>query len=327
MVERQAPGPGSSEASIESSGSLPEKIGLYVRELRAPFFSASIVPVLLGAAIAFGRDGIFRWDLFLLTLAGGMLLHAGTNVANDYFDHRSGNDAVNIDFVRPFTGGSRMIQKGLLSPGEVLAESLILFALGASIGLYLAWLRGPAVLWLGLIGVVSGFFYTAPPINVASRGLGEATIALNFGPLMCLGSYYVQSMRLGWEPVIAALPVGVLIGTVVYINEFQDSAADGAVGKRTLVVRLGLRRAARVYLLLLLLTYLLLLAGVLAGRVSAYALLGLASVPLAVGAGRTALLHYGDRLRLVPANSATILIHLSVGLLLALGYLLVGLGG
>jgi len=310
------------------SGLTMGKMGVYMKELRAPFFTASVIPIILGATIAWARNGIFHWGLFSLTLVGGMLIHAGTNVANDYFDHRSGNDEVNVEFVRPFTGGSRMIQNGLLTPKEVLGESLVLYAIGALIGLYLAWQRGPIILWLGLVGFMSGFFYTAPlfytapPIRFAHRGVGELMIGLNFGVLMCLGSYYVQSMRLSWEPVIASLPIALLIAVVVYINEFQDSRADEAVGKRTLVVRLGLKAAARGYVVILALVYLIPILAVSARHLTPYGLLVLVSLPLAVKAGRTALLHYEDRLELVPANATTILIHLTVGLLLTLGYLL-----
>ena len=111
----------------------------------------------LGAAIAWRREGAFDLFLFLLALAGGVLLHAGANVANDYFDHKSGNDEANVDFVRPFTGGSRMIQTGRMSPAEVLAEALICYALAVTIGIYLSYKVSWIILLLGLIGVFSGF--------------------------------------------------------------------------------------------------------------------------------------------------------------------------
>ena len=243
----------------------PNKLKLYLIEMRAPFFTATVIPVALGAAVAWARQGEFHLGYLLLTLLGGVLLHAGINVSNDYFDHVSGNDEANVEFVSPFTGGSRMIQEGLLSPKEVLVESLLLLGGGCLIGVILFWLRGPWVLVLGLIGVISGFFYTAPPLRLVSRGFGELFIGLDFGILMVLGSYYVQAQSLSWEPAVAAIPVALLISAVLYINEFQDCAADVAAGKNHWVARLGKRLGVWGYVAHLGLTYTGIVVPVLAG--------------------------------------------------------------
>jgi len=298
------------------------KLKLWLLELRAPFFTASVVPVILGAVIAWQKVGAFHWGYFLLTLVAAMSIHAGTNIANDYFDHLSGNDPVNVEFVSPFTGGSRLIQEGLLSPREVLMESLFFFALGSAIGLYLTWARGPIVLVLGLIGVLSGFFYTAPPIYLAKWGIGEFFVGLNCGFLITLGSYYVQTRSLTWEPIVAAIPVACLIAAVLWINEFQDVPADHAVGKDTLVVRLGRRRAVSGYIFLLAATYLSILLAATLRVISPFTLLALLALPLAWKAIGVARLHYDDYQRLTPANATTIQIHMLTGLLLSLGYLL-----
>lgn len=297
---------------------------LYLAEVRAPFFTATIVPVTLGGVIAWAQAGTFHWGLFLLTLFAGLCLHAGTNVANDYFDHIFGTDEINYEFVRPYTGGSRLIQKGLLSPGEVLWEALLLYAAGALVGLYLAWTRGVVILLLGLFGAASGFFYTAPPFRLAGRGIGEFFVGINFGVLMTLGAYYVQAQRLSWEPVLASLPIAFLITAVLYINQFQDASSDAATGKRNLVVRLGKAKAVSGYIALLLLTYAVIVVSVVFRAIPPLALISLGTVPLALRAARTAQVHYEDALRLAPANALTILLHLSVGLLLILGYVVTG---
>ena len=294
---------------------------LYLEELRIPFFSASILPVILGALIAWARTGMFRPDTFLLTLLGGVLLHAGTNVVNDYYDHVSGNDEANVQFVRPFTGGSRMIQKGLLSPREVLIEGLLCFALGSLIGVYLAFRVGKMVLFLGVIGALSGFFYTAPPLRLVATGAGEILVGLNFGTLMTLGSFYVQTGWLAWEPVWASLPLALLIAAVLYINEFQDCEADKAVGKNHWVARVGRARAVKGYAWLMGLTYVTILLGAVLGKVSLWALLGLLTAPIAWKGLRVAQRFFDDYLKLAPANAATVMVHLLTGVLLCLGYL------
>jgi len=304
------------------SAASPGKLKIWLAEVRAPFFTATIVPILLGAMIAWARTGTLHFGYFLLTMLGGLLLHTGTNVANDYFDHRSGTDDVNVEFVRPFTGGSRMIQNGLLTPREVISGALAAFALACVVGLYLAYVRGPLIFVLGLVGIFSGFFYTAPPFNLVSRGIGEFFIGLNFGVLMTLGSYFVQTGQLAWEPVVASIPVGLLIVGVLYINEFQDAPADGAVGKDHLVVRLGRKRAALGYLLLMVTTYAVIVLAALLRITSPFTLIALATLPVAVRAIGVARAHYDEYLKLVPANAATVFLHLLTGLLLSAGYLL-----
>jgi 1,4-dihydroxy-2-naphthoate octaprenyltransferase len=300
----------------------PSKMKVWLAEVRAPFFTATIVPILLGAVIAWARSGGFHLGYFLLTMLGGLLLHTGTNVANDYFDHRSGTDDLNQQFVRPFTGGSRMIQEGLLTPREVLGGALASFALACVVGLYLAYVRGPLIIVLGLIGIFSGFFYTAPPFNLVSKGIGEFFIGLNFGVLMTLGSYFVQTGQLAWEPVVASIPVGFLIAGVLYINEFQDAPADGAVGKDHLVVRLGRKKAALGYLILLTATYAVIVLAAALRITSPFTLIALATLPVSIRAIRVARAHYDEYLKLVPANAATVFVHLLTGLLLAAAYLL-----
>jgi len=303
---------------------MADRIKLWIVETRAPFFTATIVPILLGSLIAWARGEPFHWDLFLMTLLGGLFLHAGANMINDYMDHLRGTDEINVEFVRPFTGGSRMIQEGLLTPRQVLSASLLCLALGSLVGLYLASVRGWAILLLGAIGLFSAVFYVTPGFSLSAIGLGELIIGLNFGVLMTLGAYYTQTGRFSWEPVVASLPVALLIAGVLYINEFQDAAADAAVGRRHLVVRLGRRLAAEGYTALMIAVYLALTSGVLFNDVTPAALLGLLTMPIAAKAVRTARAYYNDSQRLVPANAATIKVHLFTGLLMSLGYLFQG---
>lgn len=291
---------------------------------RVPFLTATLVPVLLGGALAWARTGTFNIWYFLLTLIGAACLQAGTNMTNDYFDHTWGSDEVNTEFANPFTGGSRLIQMGIVEPKTMLWEGIGFFIAGSLIGLVLTVTRSLWVLWLGLIGVFSGFFYTAPPIRLARTGVGELILGLNFGPLMVLGAYVVQTRTLAWEPIIASLPVMLLTALVLWINQFQDAPADAAVGKNHLVVRLGRRRAAAVYGALLGLTYLSLVLGVAFGAVTPFALLGLLTAPIAIKAYRVARVHYDHPKELTPANAATIQAHLLTGLLITLGYIIQG---
>jgi 1,4-dihydroxy-2-naphthoate octaprenyltransferase len=295
---------------------------ILIRELRAEFLPASVMPVFLGAAIAHARTGAFDPLLFALTLAGVIFIHLGTNVANDYFDHRSGNDALNTQFVRPFTGGSRLIQEGLISPGAVLTLSLVLFAAAVAIGALLTKLCGAYILLFGVIGIISGFFYVAPPLSLASRGLGEIFIALNFGVLTVMGTYFVETRTVSWESLVASLPLAILIAAVVFINEFQDMNADARVRKRTLVVRMGLHGAAKAYAFFMLAPFVAPIAGAASGLLPKTALLALATLPLALAAIAIARKNYASPKKLAPANALTIATHALTGALMTIGYLI-----
>jgi 1,4-dihydroxy-2-naphthoate octaprenyltransferase len=292
---------------------------LLLQELRAPFFTASAVPVLLGAALAYWHTTHLDWPLFLLTLAGVVLFHAGANTANDYYDHLSGNDAANTRFIRPFSGGSRLIQTGLLAPGMVLALSLSCFAAGGLIGLYLAWRAGGLVLVLGAIGGLAGFFYTAPPLKLGYRGWGELVVAITFGVMPVAGAYYVQTSTLPPRVLAASLPIALLVTAILFINQFPDYEADRAVAKRNWVVRLGPTRARPIYAVLMMLWPLLIAAGV-GWRVLPWTtLFALVGILPALAAIRIVWRYAEDPVRMVRANALTILIHLGVGLALAVG--------
>ncbi|MBI2848091.1 MAG: 1,4-dihydroxy-2-naphthoate octaprenyltransferase [Chloroflexi bacterium] len=302
------------------------KVKNWVMAIRVPFLTASLVPVLLGTAIAWFSVGRLDWGFFLLTLIAGICIHIGTNVINDYADHRTGNDDVNREFVRPFSGGSRVIQLGLLTPVEVLVGAIFFFLISAAIGFYLAWARGPLILLLGAIGLLSGVFYTGGPLNWAKKGLGETIVGLNFGILMTLGAYYVQTQSFSWLPVIAAIPVSLLIFAVLYINEFPDYTADKQVGKNTLVVRLGRKRAISIYTVSMIGAYVAVGAGVAAGTLPLVSLIALVTLPLAIRALQYARRHYESSFDLVPANALTVTVHLATGLLLTLAFVWQAIG-
>ncbi|MBI4215957.1 MAG: 1,4-dihydroxy-2-naphthoate octaprenyltransferase [Chloroflexi bacterium] len=294
--------------------------------LRWSFCTASALAILLGTAMGWLAAGNIHWGYFALTLLGGLCLQLGTNVINDYFDHKSGNDEVNREFVRPFSGGSRVIQSGLLSPLEVLLGALLFLVVGSAIGFYLAWARGPWILVLGAMGLLGGVFYVGGPFKWANRGLGELMVFINYGLLMTLGAYYVQTQSLAWQPLVGALPLALLITAVLYINELPDYAADKQVGKDTLVVRLGRAGSVAPYVLMMVGVYVSLLGGVALGVLPLSAVIGLATLPLTVRAVLYARRHHSSSFDLVPANALTVVTHLGTGLLLVLAYVWQGLG-
>ena len=224
---------------------LMTQIFTWVVIMRLPFLSATIMPILVGAAVAKFMGYAVDWSWLGLTLLGGSFLHIGTNTSNDYFDYLSGTDNLNYNYSnKGLNGGSRGIQMGLISPEGVRNLAIVVFGLSVLVGIPLIQKAGMSVLWLGLIGFLSGLFYTAPPFRFASRkGLGELLIGLNFGPLMVAGSTLIQTGQLLPEAFLAGVPLGFLIAAVVYINEFPDHDSDKATGKNTLIVVFGPEKA------------------------------------------------------------------------------------
>ncbi len=291
----------------------------WIRAMRAPFFTASAVPVLVGTALAFNLTGRFNLYKFILVLIGVPLFNAGTNLANDYYDHKTGNDEINTK-ITPFSGGSRVIQEGAVSPKQMLAASLLFFAAGSIIGLYLnAVTPGNVILYLGIFGLLSGFFYTAAPVLIGYRGVGEFVVGLDLGTLAILGAYYVQAHSLSWPAFWLSLPIGFLVAAILYINQFPDYDADKAVGKKHLVVRLGKRKAVYGYYLLILATYSVILATVVFKLVTPFVLLSFLTLPIALGAVKILKSNFDKFTELIPAQAKTIQTHLLTGLLLSLG--------
>jgi len=293
----------------------------WIVAIRAPFLTASIVPVILGVTLALYKTGNFNWFTALLTVIGAACLHIGANMSNDYYDHVTTDDDINKT-PTPFSGGSRVIQDGLISPRAVLTVAFIFFGIGIAVGLYL-WSVTPGnlVLYLGIIGFLSGFLYTATPLKLGYRGWGELMVGLNFGVLEVLGSYYVQTGDFSWSTILAGLPVSFLIAAVLYINQFPDYEVDKKVGKNHWVVRLGKKRARSWYYVMMFATYPVIVFSVIFGVLSPWTLVVLLTLPMSIKASRVLRTHYGKTEELLPANALTIHVHMVFGLLMAAGCL------
>jgi 1,4-dihydroxy-2-naphthoate octaprenyltransferase len=203
---------------------------------------------------------------------------------------------------------------GLITRRQTAAIAAVAYALGIAAGLVIVILREPRVLWLGVLGVACAFFYHAPPLRLSYRGLGEAAVALCYGPLICCGTYLVQRGRVPPQVIGISIPLGLLIAAFLWSNEFPDYRADCRAGKRTLVVQLGRRRASRVFPVVL---------GTAFGCVALLPLMGVsqgvwlaaAGLPDGLAATRTLWAYSETTARIVPAQAKA----LRAFVLLALG--------
>lgn len=271
-----------------------------------------MAPVLLAGGVAV-HDGPVRPLAFLLALIGVSLLLIGVNLGNDYFDFRSGADP-------PIGIGSRPLQAGLLSPRWFLIGSLLAFAVGGMIGVFLALSSPREILLLGLAGAILGFFYTAPPFRLGYRGLGEIVVFLLLGPGATLGAYLVTAGRFATLSLWASIPIGLVVAALLHANNLRDLADDTRSGKRTLAVRLGPRWANHEFAALIWGAEVAVIG--LAVGITPFAALGLLTLPQALQLSRDAGTGL-ERGRKLMRGTASL--HLRLAALLAIGFGLSGL--
>ena len=293
----------------------------WLKVLGPPFIALTLAVSLLGAAIVFQQTGALDLKLWLSSAIGLILIHFGTSSLNDYFDFLSGTDNIN-QTPTPFSGGSRVIQEGSLSPKSLLLGGSLFIAIGSAIGLILSFLRGWLIFWLGLVGVFLAVGYVHPKINLSKRGLGELSVAIAFGPIMLAGIYYVQMQTLNPGILLIGLVMGLLAMSVLWINEIPDYEADKTTGKTNWVVRLGKQKASYVYILLLSLIYLLTFILIINKSLPQTSFLAFFTLILAVKSGIIALKNYNEVEKLLPANALSIALILSYGILLSLAFCL-----
>jgi 1,4-dihydroxy-2-naphthoate octaprenyltransferase len=214
---------------------------------RPAFFIASSMPVAIGTAWAYATYHRFDGMLFALALAATVLAHAAANVYNDVGDDLIGADAGNTDRIFPYTGGSRFIQTGLLSRGQMSRLALGLAAAALLLGLLLAVLRGPGVILLGMAGLGLGLLYSLPGAQLSARGVGETAVAIAFGALPVLGAVWLQTGVVDFGAALICVPVGAWAAAILIINEVPDMEADRSARKFTLVVRCGVHGARWIY--------------------------------------------------------------------------------
>ncbi|MBP8266932.1 MAG: prenyltransferase [Zoogloea sp.] len=283
---------------------------------RPAFLSVTLVACLIGLAVAHGRGLAIDPAKAALTLFFALVAHAGINVLNDYHDARSGADAANVERIFPFTGGSRFIQNGVLSEAETGRLGYALIALVVPAGLWLTLQSASGLLAIGLAGLFLGWAYTAPPLTLVARGLGEAAVAAGW-LIVVVGADFVQRGAFSAQPFVAGLSYALLVAAILFINEFPDRRSDEVAGKRTLVVRLGPDSAKWVYLGLVLAAYGWLVLMVGRDRLPQGAAAAALTLILSFRAARYLMAHAAEPSELAPALKLTIAAANLHGLVLA----------
>jgi 1,4-dihydroxy-2-naphthoate octaprenyltransferase len=185
-------------------------------------------------------------------------------------------------------------------------------------------MRGAFILIFLAIGFFCAFFYTAPPIRFGYRGLGEIAQLLCFGPGIGLGAYYVQAQRVSWEAFWGTLPFGIMLFSMITINEIPDYFEDRRGGKLNLVARFGRETGAWLFILSLLSAYAAILVGVILGRIPVLGLISLLTLPIAFKTISILRTYYQEPIKMAPANLGMICSHNFTAILLILAYFIEG---
>ncbi len=295
---------------------------------RAPFLTAAAVPVAIGVAWAWSVHAE-AWTTAspwyaLAALVGAVALQIAANTFNDYYDWVSGTDPANDNYFEGLTGGSRAIERNLITERGMFRTGVAASLVATAIGALLIYIHGWPILAFGAVGLATAFFYTAPPLRlVARKGLGELFVGLNFGPLMVSGTAYATTGTFSYLDLAAGVPIGLLTSAILWANEFPDAESDAQTDKNHLVVTLGKRTASWGYVAVVSAAFLWTAAAVIIGWFPAATLAFGAGLPFAVYASWGVLRHYDDR-DLKQACQATIQAHLVGGLAMAAGLFLFG---
>jgi 1,4-dihydroxy-2-naphthoate octaprenyltransferase len=237
----------------------PSRIRIWIQAVRPFSFTASIAPIMVGTGLAAYHES-FNFVLFVAMLVASVLVHAGSNLANDYADHVRGIDT------QESLGPSGVIQRGYLTPEQVRAGMVVCFGVATLIGFGIVAASDWKIFVLALVCLALAYLYTGGPRPLGYIALGEITVFVSMGLGIVMGSYYVYSGQLTWESFFVALPIALLVTAILHANNIRDIESDRQAGKVTLANALGRRAANWEYWLLVGLAYPSLLLLILADR-------------------------------------------------------------
>jgi 1,4-dihydroxy-2-naphthoate polyprenyltransferase len=291
---------------------------LLLGPMRVPFLILPPACVLLGLGTAIRTTGHINWLHLAMALVGAVCAHISVNAFNEYFDFKSGLDATTQR--TPFSGGSGTLQARADMAGPALAVAWTALAITALIGVCFAFLRGPAILPLGILGLLVIFAYTPwltrdPFLCLIAPGLG-------FGPLMVMGVHFVLTGAYSWSAFVASLVPFFLVSDLLLLNQFPDVEADRGVGRRHFPILVGRKTSSLIYGAFLASAYLAIVVGVVLGLLPALCLIGLLGAGLAVPTGIDAFRHADDIGRLIPSMGRNVLLNLATPVLVGIGLLL-----
>jgi 1,4-dihydroxy-2-naphthoate polyprenyltransferase len=287
----------------------------WLQAIRTRFLLASVIAVTNGLAISIWRYGQFDLLYAILTFGGVICLHASVDLLNDYWDYQRGIDTVTKR--TKFSGGTGVLPGKFLRPKTIYTGGLIFLLIGSFIGVYFVIIRGITVAIILGFAIAAIYFYSTTIVNL---GLGEVFVAAK-STMIVLGSFYVQTGVIESSAVYIGVIIGILSASVLFINSFPDYEADGSKGRRTLVILLGKQKASKIFRILLIFPYILIIAGIFFGYVKIYSIACFVSIPFAIKVIKYIQKYYDSIDKFVPIMAATVMYARITGFILAISLL------
>ncbi len=297
--------------------------GHWLEAVRLKFLPQGIMPVFIAGAIGWSQ-GLFEPLYFLVALVAAAAVQIGLTMFNDTLDFVYGTDRLKGGAKNPFSGGSGALTSGIIKPRQAMIVIVSLYIFAMACAVYLAVAVDVNTIWLAALGALISIFYSAKPFRFAYRGLGEFTMFLGYGPVLTAWAYFVISGGLNFDILLVGAIPGLLMWTMILINEIPDYEEDRAAGKKNIVFHMGRAGAKNLFIVSLVAIYVYILALVVLGVMPATVLLALVGIPLAVQAARAAHRFYKDSLKVASANRFMVYIYSVTTFALAVGYVLNG---
>lgn len=296
------------------------KISIWVQAARPFALSASVIPVLVGSfASMIFFQGTANWILLPVILIAAVLFHTGGNFISEYYDFKHQVDREDS------LGSSRVLVEKLLAPKQIFNAGILCFSVGFLLGLILVYYRGLDILYLGLLGLIAGVFYTMKPFQFKYIALGDLLIFFAFGPLLVLGSYLGLTGDSSWSVIWISIPISFLVVAILHANNTRDIISDKKANIKTQALLLGIKGSIFEYNFLLIGAYLATVLLIVFGLLNWYALLVFLSLPTAIKNIKefsSAKLNNPELIAMMDVKTAQL--HMQFGLLFVIGMILSG---
>ncbi|NWJ20612.1 prenyltransferase [Marine Group I thaumarchaeote] len=292
-------------------------LSVWFRVIRVRFLLASVIAVSVGLALTWQQNSSIDLLDAILIFAGVMALHASVDLLNDFWDFKRGIDTKTKR--TKMSGGTGVLPEGLLKPSSVYRAGIVFLIIGSVIGSYFVITHGIIIGIILGFAILSIYFYST---KIVDSGLGEFFVAVK-GSMIVIGTFFIQSGEITIESILGGIVVGVLSSLVLFIASFPDHDADKSKGRKSLVIAVGKEKAAKLFWIFPLISYIAIIIGVSANLFPLVSLITLVTIPLMIKSGLGLRKNFDSIENLVPFMSSTLMFSRITGALFVVSFLIV----
>jgi 1,4-dihydroxy-2-naphthoate octaprenyltransferase len=292
-------------------------LSVWLRVIRVRFLLASVIAVSVGLALTWRQNSSIDPLDAILIFAGVMALHASVDLLNDFWDFKRGIDTKTKR--TKMSGGTGVLPEGLLKPSSVYRAGITFLIIGSIIGSYFVITHGIIIGIILGFAILSIYFYST---KIVDSGLGEFFVAVK-GSLIVIGTFFIQSGEITIESILGGIVVGVLSSLVLFIASFPDHDADKSKGRKSLVIAVGKEKAAKLFWIFPIISYLTIIIGVSTNLFPLISLITLLTIPLMIKSGLGLSKNFDSIENLIPFMSSTLMFSRITGALFVVSFLIV----